>query len=137
MTDSFDQTQRSFVMRQIKGEKNLSTEIKLLTIFNQNKVTGWRRKFKLFGKPDFVFPLKRIAVFVDGCFWHGHGCRKVKPLTNQEYWERKIDRNTQRDREVNRALKNNNWKVIRIWECELKNLDIVKNKVLKKISIKA
>ncbi len=115
-------------MRQVKSSRNKSTEIRLIEYFKKNKIIGWRRNYKIFGKPDFVFPKKKIAVFVDGCFWHGHDCRKTKPKQNKEYWENKINRNIQRDKIVTEHLKLINWEVIRIWECELKN----ENKILSK-----
>jgi len=108
-------------MRQVKSNRNKTTELKLIRIFKNNKITGWRRKYPLFGKPDFVFKKLKIAVFVDGCFWHGHNCRNTRPKDNNEYWINKINRNQNRDTEVTRNLSMKGWKVIRIWECELKN----------------
>lgn len=70
--------------------------------------------------PDFVFLDKRIAIFVDGCFWHGHECRNTKPKQNQEYWDKKRVRNMQHDIEITQYFENRGWTVIRIWECELK-----------------
>ncbi|MCP4220440.1 MAG: DNA mismatch endonuclease Vsr, partial [bacterium] len=87
-------------------------------------IKGWRRNYKLPGSPDFVFTKKRITVFTDGCFWHGHDCRNTKPSTNKEYWDKKIDENKERDRKVTEILKDKNWQVIRIWECELKKSDL-------------
>ncbi len=112
-------------MSQVKSSHNLSTELKLIHFFQENKIKGWRRNFKLFGKPDFVFPTLKLTVFVDGCFWHGHDCRNVSPKNNKIYWKGKIIKNKQRDKIVNSKLKSANWKIIRIWECELR-----KNKIL-------
>ncbi len=92
------------------------------------KFSGWRRNFKLYGKPDFVFPKQRLAIFVDGCFWHGHDCRNTKPKTNADYWVTKINRNKNRDVQVTETLINKNWTVIRVWECELKNATRLKDK---------
>ena len=72
MADVFDAEKRSDIMRQVKSKKNKSTELRLIEIFKQNGITGWRRNYPVKGHPDFVFPKKKIAVFVDGCFWHGH-----------------------------------------------------------------
>jgi DNA mismatch endonuclease (patch repair protein) len=72
-----------------------------------------------------VFPRERIAIFLDGCFWHGHDCRNTKPSDNKDYWTNKIGRNIQRDKEVTEILTEKNWKVIRIWECKLKNQDYI------------
>ncbi len=105
-------------MRAVKSSKNKSTEEKLIAYFKENKITGWRRNYKVYGKPDFVLPDLRIAIFVDGCFWHGHNCRNTHPEQNKEYWQRKIGRNMARDKEVTDHLERLGWNVIRIWECE-------------------
>jgi len=121
MADTFTKEKRSDIMRRVKKDRNRSTELKLIHFFRQNKITGWRRNYILFGKPDFVFPKKRTAIFVDGCFWHGHNCRNTKPEDNKEYWRAKIKRNRKRDKNVTIYLKEEGWKVIRFWECELKD----------------
>jgi DNA mismatch endonuclease (patch repair protein) len=76
----------------------------------------------LAGHPDLVFPSKRKVVFVNGCFWHGHGCRRgdVQPKTNASYWRAKIARNVQRDARSEAALRASGWDVLTIWECETK-----------------
>jgi DNA mismatch endonuclease (patch repair protein) len=73
------------------------------------------------GKPDLVLSRHRTAIFVDGCFWHGHACARnpKAPATNTSYWGPKIARTQQRDREADRALAAQGWQVIRLWECEL------------------
>ncbi|MEG1668602.1 very short patch repair endonuclease [Chryseobacterium sp.] len=107
-------------MSQIKSKNTKSTELKLVEIFKDNHVTGWRRTYPMVGKPDFVFVKQRIAIFVDGCFWHGHDCRNVTPKDNADYWRDKIRRNIDRDNMVTEAIIKKGWSVIRIWECELK-----------------
>ena len=121
MADTFSVEKRSEIMRKVKSNRNKSTELRLIQFFKENRICGWRRNFKLYGKPDFVFPKQRLAIFVDGCFWHGHNCRNTKPKDNANYWESKINRNKNRDVQVTETLTNKNWTVIRIWECELKN----------------
>lgn len=103
-------------MAQIKSSGNRSTEKILAAVFHTHGITGWRRSYPLFGKPDFVFPSQRVAVFVDGCFWHGHPRNCRIPMTNRAYWQKKIAHNITRDRIVNGTLKKKGWKVIRIWE---------------------
>lgn len=120
MADVFSKSQRSDIMRAVKSHGNKSTELKLIEIFKNSKLRGWRRTYKLFGNPDFVFPKKRIAVFVDGCFWHGHDCRNTKPADNADYWRKKIERNKRRDELVSKTLAEKGWQVIRIWECQVK-----------------
>lgn len=132
MADTFTKEQRSQIMRQVKSSRNKSTELKLIQFFKDNSIKGWRRNFKLFGKPDFVFPSMRQAVFVDGCFWHGHNCRNTKPKDNKDYWQQKISRNKKRDKIVNKTLTANGWAVIRIWECQLKNEKVMRSKLTNK-----
>ena len=107
-------------MAQVKSTGNKSTEKKLLEALRENGIAGWRRTYPLFGKPDFVFREKRIAVFVDGCFWHGHPTKCRIPDTNREYWEMKISQNKERDRLVTATLRKKGWKVMRIWEDSIK-----------------
>ncbi len=129
MTDTFSKEKRSEIMRSVKSKGNKSTELKLIEIFKKNNLTGWRRNYPLFGKPDFVFPKLKIVVFADGCFWHGHNCRNTTPSDNSKYWTIKIEKNKKRDKLVTKTLKNKGWTVIRIWECEIK-----KNKYQRKIN---
>lgn len=121
MTDIFTRAERSRIMRSVKQHGNKSTEIKLIHIFRKNSITGWRRGYPLFGKPDFVFPKKRLTIFVDGCFWHGHDCRNTVPKDNAEYWQKKIARNRARDQRVTSELIKKKWQVVRIWECEIQS----------------
>ncbi len=89
------------------------------------------------GAPDIVLPMYRTAVFIHGCFWHGHiGCRKyVTPKTNTEYWKNKVTRNQARDQEVWRQLEARGWYVVIVWECELekKCFDATLNRVVNEI----
>ncbi|WCJ58255.1 very short patch repair endonuclease [Fontisphaera persica] len=93
-------------MSRIRSCENATTEIRLIQLFRIHKIKGWRRNQRLPGKPDFVFPKSRLAVFVDGCFWHGCPRCYRRPLSNQQYWDAKILRNRQRDVDVKRCLKN-------------------------------
>lgn len=130
MADIFNKEKRSEIMSQVKSKRNKSTEEKLIQFFKEKKITGWRRNYKIKGKPDFVFPKMRIAIFTDGCFWHGHDCRNTRPKDNSEYWLKKISRNMERDAETTKYLQKIGWHVIRIWECELKkkNMDKLESK---------
>lgn len=130
MTDRISKNQRSELMRAVKSKGNLSTEIALIEVFKKRGIKGWRRNYKLPGKPDFVFPKLRIALFADGCFWHGHNCRNTKPATNIDYWQSKIQRNIERDREVEKELTNRGWYVVRVWECEIKKGELDKLQVI-------
>ena len=131
MSDIFPKEKRSAVMKAVKSRNTKTTELKMIQIFKELHITGWRRTCPLVGKPDFVFPQKRIVIFVDGCFWHGHDCRNVTPSDNADFWNAKRKYNKQHDAAVTEKLKQKNWTVIRIWECELKkkNRDILMEKL--------
>lgn len=116
-------------MSRIKGSGNKETEIALVSLFRKNGIIGWRRKQKVFGKPDFVFWHQRVAIFVDGCFWHQCPMHSSIPKQNQEFWQKKLQSNTIRDQNVNKYLKEKGWSVIRIWEHELRNEEYVCNLV--------
>lgn len=120
MTDVFDSKKRSDIMSKVRSNNNKSTELALIKFFKENNITGWKRNYPVKGHPDFVFLDKKIAVFVDGCFWHGHDCRNTRPSDNAEYWRKKRERNIKHDKEVTALFEQRGWTVIRIWECELK-----------------
>jgi DNA mismatch endonuclease, patch repair protein len=119
-TDIWNKTKRSEVMGLIRSHGNKSTELRMILVFKQGEITGWRRKQRLTGKPDFVFRKERICVFVDGCFWHGCPKHGTWPRQNAQFWRAKLLGNQARDRVVNRELKAKGWKVIRVWEHSLK-----------------
>ncbi len=121
MADIFTKEKRSSVMSAIRSGGNLGTELKLIMIFKQYGVTGWRRNVQLPGKPDFVFPRERLAIFVDGCFWHGCPLHGRNPDSNREYWLPKLARNRARDLAVVRELRRRGWRVIRLWEHVLRH----------------
>ena len=120
MADVFSSDKRSEIMKKVKPAGNKTTELQMIKAFEDFKISGWRRHYNVKGHPDFVFPKKRIAVFVDGCFWHGHDCRNTRPENNKEFWEKKRNRNIQHDKEITLHFERRGWTVIRIWECELK-----------------
>lgn len=120
--DTVPKAKRSEIMSKIRSKGNRSTELRLIALFRKFGIAGWRRNSKLVGRPDFVFPKQRVAVFVDGCFWHGcRICRKSRlPKTHKAYWKNKIEANRKRDRKVVRELSLLGYKVVRIRECSLK-----------------
>ena len=132
--DNFSSKERSEIMRMVKSNENKSTELRLLKIFKQNNIKGWRRKYPVIGKPDFVFLKYKLAIFVDGCFWHGCNLHCRLPKANSEYWQNKIRRNIKRDLFVNMLFQKRGWNVIRIWEHEIKNLDYDKTNIIKIIN---
>ena len=132
MADVYDSEKRSEVMRRVKSSGNKSTELRLIAIFHEAGIKGWRRRYKVKGHPDFVFLKKRVAVFVDGCFWHGHDCRNTRPRQNANYWNKKRERNMRHDREVTALFEKRGWTVLRIWECELKKAN--REKLIERLS---
>jgi len=121
MPDVFTTTKRSQVMSRIRASRNRDTELRMISILRSGKLTGWRRNKKMFGKPDFVFPGRRVVLFVDGCFWHRHPRCKFSytPKSRTEFWLPKFAQNIARDRLVTRTLRKAGWQVVRIWECQL------------------
>ena len=100
MTDIYSKEKRSWLMGRVRSTGNKSTEEKLIAILKQNHLTGWRRKYSLFGNPDIVFPSGKIVIFVDGCFWHGCPKHGEIPESNRDFWVKKIDANKKRDKLV-------------------------------------
>jgi DNA mismatch endonuclease (patch repair protein) len=119
--DNVSRLVRSRTMAAVKSTGNRSTERVLRARLVRSGIRGWRMHAKdVAGCPDFVFDAARIAVFVDGCFWHGcPSCRRA-PSSNQEYWTKKVERNKSRDRRNSRALRADGWTVLRVWECALR-----------------
>ena len=125
MSDFLTKKQRSRVMAAIHSRGNRATELKLAAILRAAGITGWRRHHPLPGRPDFVFRAARLAVFVDGCFWHGCRWHCRMPKSRGAYWNPKIDRNKTRDKAVRSLLRSQGWRVLRIWEHSLCNPDRV------------
>lgn len=119
MGDVFTPQKRSAVMSAIRSRGNRDTELKLVQILRRLKIRGWRRNMAVHGKPDFCFPASKLAIFVDGCFWHGCPKHGRKPASNTAYWHRKLARNKVRDRAVSRFLRKEGWHVLRVWEHDL------------------
>jgi DNA mismatch endonuclease (patch repair protein) len=93
MADIWNKRKRSEVMSLIRSYGNKATEMRLMDVFRTHRITGWRRKQKLPGKPDFVFRKEVVCVFVDGCFWHGCPRHGTRPKQNRKFWDAKIARN--------------------------------------------
>lgn len=121
-SDVFDKAARSAVMRRVKG-RDTSPERKVRRL-----LTGLGARYRLHrkdlpGSPDIVMPGRRLAIFVHGCFWHGHDCARGSrvPKQNRDYWIAKVGRNRARDAAVQAALTEAGWRVEMLWECELKD----------------
>jgi DNA mismatch endonuclease (patch repair protein) len=139
MPDVFTKAKRSEVMSRIRSRGNKETELALARLLRRHRITGWRRHFQVriaergmrnsgaHGvtrpafrvKPDFVFRQVRLALFVDGCFWHGCPKHATKPKNNRAFWQKKLAGNKARDQLVTRRLRRAGWRVQRVWEHEL------------------
>jgi len=120
MPDVFTKTKRSEVMSRIKGRGKKETELVLARLFRTEGITGWRRHSALVGRPDFSFRVRRVVVFVDGCSRHMCPKHFNMPANIQAFWNRKLTANQARDRLFTRTLRFAGWRVIRIWEHELR-----------------
>jgi DNA mismatch endonuclease (patch repair protein) len=122
MTDVFTPEKRSAVMRRVKG-KDTSPELKVRRLLRRLGVGYRLHRADLPGRPDIAMPGRKLALFVHGCFWHGHDCARGArtPKANRPYWEAKIARNRARDLEHRAALEAMGWRTVTLWECELKD----------------
>lgn len=123
-TDVFSPEKRSAVMRRVKG-RDTSPELAVRAILRAAGIGYRLGGMGLSGRPDIVMKGRRVAVFVHGCFWHGHDCPRGgrKPKANAEYWTAKIDRNRARDARVTAELEAAGWRVLTVWECDLRAPD--------------
>lgn len=129
--DNLTPAQRKKNMQNIRS-KGTKPELILMSELKKLKIYFATHAKNIIGKPDIVFRRKKIAVFVDSDFWHGHKTKFVMPKTNKDYWEKKIANNKKRDREVNKTLKSTDWRVIRLWEYDIKkNIKKCLNRILK------
>lgn len=130
MADIYTRAERSALMAKVRGRGNLTTEQALAKLLRWQGWSGWRRQQAVRGRtaagerfhvrPDFVFPVRRLVVFVDGCFWHGCPRHGTRPRGNAAFWRAKFRRNRARDRRDTRRLRAAGWRVLRLWEHALK-----------------
>ncbi len=122
MTDVFSAEKRSQVMGAVPG-RNTSAELKVRRLLTRLGLRYRLHRADLPGSPDVVFPGRRTALFVHGCFWHGHDCRRGarEPKANADYWRAKVARNRARDTRVQAELTALGWRPLVVWECELKD----------------
>lgn len=126
----------SRIMSSIKA-KNTKPEIMLRKALWSNGIRGYRLHWKKVpGRPDIAFPSKKIAIFVNGCFWHRCPyCSPSSPKTHNDFWSAKFARNIERDEQKCNALKSLGWKVVTIWECQIKkNIDICVELIMEEIN---
>lgn len=122
MTDVYDKEKRSAVMARVKS-KNTSPERTVRRVLTALGARYRLHRKDLPGNPDIVMPGRRLALFVHGCFWHGHDCARGArvPKANRDYWLAKVSRNRARDAKAMEALRADGWRVETVWECELKD----------------
>lgn len=148
MTDTVSRQVRSQIMSRIRGTGNKRTDRAVASMFRKAGITGWRRhvviklpptksamsvssdgtKFKPQVRPDFVFRKQKVALFIDGCFWHGCPRCYTAPKSARGFWKRKVTTNRERDRYQTAALKKLGWRVVRTWEHHLAVPDMRKTR---------
>ncbi|PUB88998.1 MAG: very short patch repair endonuclease [gamma proteobacterium symbiont of Ctena orbiculata] len=124
MTDVFSKEERSRIMRLVK-QKNTKPELIVRTLLHRLGYRFRLHRKDLPGSPDIVLPKYQTVIFVNGCFWHRHSCKRGQtlPKSRTEFWKSKIEKNVERDRKAYASLENSGWNVLIIWECHLRNVD--------------
>jgi len=118
--DNLTKEQRRKNMQHIRSADTVP-ERKIMQELKRRKIYFAEHVRRIIGKPDIVFRRKKVVVFIDSDFWHGHPKRFIMPITNYEYWSGKIARNKERDKQVTKELRSKRWKVIRLWEYDIKH----------------
>lgn len=120
MADMWSAAKRSDVMSRIRSFGNATTELRLIRIMREHRISGWRRHQPLPGRPDFAFRPEKVALFVDGCFWHGCPLCYRAPTSNASFWAQKVARNRAHDKKIVLELRAAGWRVLRLWEHDLR-----------------
>ncbi len=129
--DIWDKGKRSAIMASVK-QRDTKQEVLVRKCLFSRGFRFRKNDKRLPGSPDIVLPKYKVAIFIHGCFWHGHDCRAGHlPSSNNEFWEVKIERNRERDRQKEEQLRALGWNVIVVWQCELKNIDSTKARLKK------
>lgn len=110
---------RSRNMAAVRSRGNVSTELTVASLLRCWGHAGWRRHVNLYGVPDFSWRVERVALFVDGCFWHGCPRCYQAPRSHAQFWKHKVETNRARDKRVSSELRALGWTVIRVWECQV------------------
>lgn len=120
--DTLSEAERTIRMSKVRSTGNRSTELTVEQALRAAKIRGWRKHPKQIpGRPDFYFPREKLALFVDGCFWHAcPRCARRAPFTRAEFWSKKIDSNRRRDARVRRLLVKRGFHTMRVWEHQLR-----------------
>ena len=135
MVDIYSKSKRSDIMSRVKNRRT-KPEDQVATLLRSLGVKYRRNVKTLPGQPDFVVKSKKLIVFVNGCFWHGHpNCNRAKlPDSNRKFWEKKINANKRRDQHNARKLRKEGWHIITIWQCKLRKPSSVMNRLKKQLN---
>lgn len=136
MPDIFSKEKRSQIMAKVSS-KETKPEIVVRSFLFRHGFRFRKNVGKLPGSPDIVLPKYKTVILVHGCFWHGHSCKKgeTRPSTNSEFWNTKIQRNIERDEQVKRDLEMLGWRVLTVWDCELKNKAIFERTMIELVKV--
>lgn len=129
--DTFNPTARSALMCRVRG-KDTQPEMIVRRLAHRLGYRFRLHRRDLPGRPDLVFPARRAVIFVHGCFWHQHDCSRGarRPMSNTAYWHPKLDRNIERDREAREQLEIQGWRVLLLWECEMRDDDQLSHRLI-------
>lgn len=135
MADKLSTEKRSYLMSQVRS-KDTKPEKFIRSLLHKLGYRFRKNVPSLPGKPDIVLPKYRMVIFVHGCFWHQHkGCKRAeRPTSNREFWDDKLDKTITRDRKSLELLREIGWKVIVIWECELKDANKIKERIIHELT---
>ena len=129
MTDHLTRKKRSWNMSRIRA-KNTKPELSVRKFLYDNGIRYRLHNKNIIGKPDISINKYKVTIFVNGCYWHRHGCKKTTtPKSNTEFWENKFSENVERDKKNYKRLKDQGWSVNIIWECQVNDIDILQNLV--------
>src|ERR1700732_3947351 len=117
--DRVSRATRSRIMASVRSKGNRTTEGLMGKLLWASGLRGYRKHWPVAGKPDFAWPRRKVALFVDGCFWHGCPRCDRPSRSNKTFWKSKIASNRRRDGRVARKLRNDGWSVLRVWECRI------------------
>src|SRR5215471_424622 len=121
MADIFSREKRSWIMSRVRGS-DTDPELMIRSMLHRLGYRFRLHRRDLPGTPDIVLPSRRAIIFVNGCFWHGHSCRRGRlPTTNSEFWQQKISKNRERDRRAQKQLRKEGWRVLIVWQCRTKD----------------
>lgn len=134
MADTLTPEQRKRAMSNVR-QKNTEPEKFVCSLLHRLGYRFRKNVSSLPSKPDIVLPKYKTVIFVHGCFWHQHrDCRKAnRPTSNIEFWNAKLDKNIKRDKENIKSLKKSGWRVLIVWECELRNIENLTKRLLRNL----